>query len=410
MPKVPTGLASLQSIQTITSPLANIFPARVKLSILDDKTNPELFNNFGEWSSIGCVFFEKLNYPAPDSEIFTNNFSYPLFPNQSIVPLENEIVYIIALPNANIQSNVNDINYYYFQPINIWNSSHHNAIPDPINGSSLPESQRQDYQQTEVGVVRRVTDNSTEINLGSTFQEKLSIKNIQPYEGDIIHQGRWGQSIRFGSTVKNAKIPNTWSNSGENGDPITIIRNGQYNDNTDPWIPQIEDINKDVSSIYITSTQKLPIDVASKNYKSYSSSPDSPNQYSKNQIVLTSGRLLFNSKEDSILLSSEKTINLNSKESVNIDSPKTVIASKEVLLGDKNASESVILGDKFLDDLSSLLTTLVSLGNALTTPIGTGVPGVVNPAIPAPASQITVKANRMLNKIQQYKSKVSKTK
>ena len=120
--------------------------------------------------------------------------------------------------------------------------------------------------------------------------------------------------------------------------------------------------------------------------------------------------MFFNTKKDSILLSSFKTINLNSQDSVNIDSPKTIIASQEVLLGDKNASESVILGDKFLGDLSKLLNSLVSLCNALSTPIGTPQPFVPNVAIPAPAAQTLVKAQSMLNKIEQYKSKVSKSK
>ena len=405
MPKVPTGLTSLNTIQSSTPTLANIFPARVKLSILDNKTHPELFNNFGEWSSIGCLFFDRINNPNPNPKVDSNSFARPLFPNQSSIPVNNEIVYIISLPNDNIQSNVNDIAYYYFQPINIWNSTHHNAIPDPINNKSLPESQQQDYQQTEIGVVRRVTDNSTEIDLGETFKEKLDIKNLQPFEGDVIHQGRWGQSLRFGSTVDNAKISNTWSKDGNNGDPITIIRNGQHNDGNDPWVPQVEDINKDDSSIYITSTQKIPIEVASDNYKSYNNAPTHPNQYSGNQIILNSGRLLFNSKEDSILLTSKKSINLNSIDSVNIDSPKTVVASKEVLLGDKNAKESVILGDKFLTDLSGLLSNMVVLCNSISTGVGTLVPTVI-----LPATQTAVKAQHMLGKINQYKSKITKTK
>ena len=405
MPKVPTGLTSLNTIQSANPTLANIFPARVKLSILDNKTHPELFNNFGEWSSIGCLFFDRINNPNPNPKVDSNSFARPLFPNQSSIPVNNEIVYIISLPNDNIQSNVNDIAYYYFQPINIWNSTHHNAIPDPINNKSLPESQQQDYQQTEIGVVRRVTDNSTEIDLGETFKEKLDIKNLQPFEGDVIHQGRWGQSLRFGSTVNNAKISNTWSKDGNNGDPITIIRNGQHNDGNDPWVPQVEDINKDDSSIYITSTQKLPIEVASDSYKSYNDAPIYPSQYNGNQIILNSGRLLFNSKEDSILLTSKKSINLNSIDSVNIDSPKTVVASKEVLLGDKNAKESVILGDKFLTDLSGLLSNMVVLCNSISTGVGTLVPTVI-----LPATQTAVKAQHMLGKINQYKSKITKTK
>ncbi len=408
MPKTPTGLNSLSPTQSPKFPLGGVFSARVRYALTDD-TKSSLFNEFGEWAAIGCIFFDKINNPNPNPEYTSNSFARPLFPNNSNIPLKNEIVYVIGMPNNNVQSDVNDISYYYFQSVNIWGSTHHNAIPDPVNGESIPESQQQDYIQTEAGSVRRVADGGTEIDLGENFQEKLSIRNLQPFDGDLIYQGRWGQSFRFGSTI-NSTLPNPWSNSGEDGDPITIIKNGQHEEESDPWIPQVEDINTDKSSIYLTSTQQIPINVASKSYKSYSSPPESTNAFVGEQIILNSGRLLFNSKSDSILLSSATSINLNSINSINLDSPKTVIQSPDILLGDKNATEPVILGNKFLGDLSSLLTSLISLCSALGTPIGTPIPFVPNASIPAPATQTLVKAQNMLNKIQQNKSKVSKSK
>tara|TARA_R110001592_G_scaffold24507_3_gene94364 strand:- start:1479 stop:2711 length:1233 start_codon:yes stop_codon:yes gene_type:complete len=410
MVKPITGLGSLGGPSNSSPGQSNVFSRRVTYAMLDDTTQPKAFKKFGEWSSIGCIFFDSINQPNPSPQFSTDNFARPLFPNQSTIPLENEIVYIMALPNSDIQSNVNDLSYYYFQPINIWNSVHHNAIPDPINGSSIPESQTQDYEQTEGGSVRRVTDGGTEIDLGDTFQERLSIRNLLPYEGDNIFQGRWGNTIRMGSTVTEAIIPNPWSNAGESGDPITIIKNGQHEEDTDPWVPQVEDINTDLSNIYLTSTQAIPIEVASKSYNSYFSPPTAPSKFTDNQIILSSGRLLFNSKNDSILLSAFKTINLNSIDSINLDSPTTVIKSDTILLGDKNARESVILGDKFLNDFQSLMSTLMTLTNALSTPIGMGPPGVINPTIPVPAVQVNSAASKMLNNIQTYKSQVSKSK
>jgi hypothetical protein len=392
------------------NPAENIFPGRVRYCILDDKTYPSVFKNFGEWSSIGGIFFSKINAPNPTKDFTTDNFAKPLFPNNKTFPLVNEVVYIIALPNSSIQSNVGSLDYYYFQPINIWNSNHHNAIPDPINNTSLPPSQQQDYQQTEGGTVRRVTDGGTEIDLGKTFKEKINIKSIQPFEGDIIYEGRWGQSFRFGSTVNNSAIPNPWSRTGENGSPILILRNGQYNDEKDPWIPQVEDINKDISSIYATSTQNIPIQVSSKNFNSYKSAPTSPDKFAGEQIILNSGRLLFNTKTDSILFSSKKTINLNSVESINIDSPTFVANSKNIFLGDKNATEPVILGNTFLNDLKQLLTQLITLSTALQSPIGTPGPSAPNLTIAGPAQSMVVNAQNMLNRINNYKSKVSKTK
>lgn len=387
-----------------------IFAARVREIILDDKTNEKEFKDNGEWASIGTIFFTLLPAPNTDADPFTSTKAKPLFPHQKNYPLLNEIVYIISLPTPKIGKNVDSKSFYYFQSINIWGSNHHNAIPDPILGQSLPESQKQDYLQTEAGAVRRVTDEGTEIDLGKTFKEKLNIKTLQPYEGDIIYEGRWGQSLRLGSTIKNAKISSSWSSTGEDGDPITILRNSQYEDDKDSWIPQVEDINKEGSSIYMTSTQTIPIIASSKSYKSYLNPPTTTDKFAGEQIILNSGRLVFNTKTDSILLSSKKTINLNSIESINLDSSKTYIQSKEVYLGDRGAIEPLILGDRFLTDLSQLLTHLASLGKALQSPLGTPTPYYLNLPIPVSAVAVSETSNNMLKKIESYKSKVSKTK
>lgn len=410
MARLVAGLGSLRPSPTPQPSLANIFAARVDAIILDDKTYPEEFKDFGEWSSIGNIFFTSILTPNPNPKFTTNNLAKPLFPNNKIYPLINEIVYILALPNNTIQENLGGISYYYFQPISIWGSNHHNAIPDPIFGESIPQSQQRDYEQIEGGLVRRVTDGGTEIDLGETFKERLDIKPLQPYEGDIIYEGRWGQSIRFGSTVKGANILNPWSRTGENGDPITILRNAQYSENNDPWVPQVEDTNKEGSSIYMTSTQAIPIEISSKSYKSYSTPPTSPDKFAGEQVIINSGRLLFNSKTDSILFSSKDTINLNSVNSINIDTPKTVIQSNEIYLGDKNATEPVILGDKFLNDIGKLCDALIQLCSPASLPITVVSPGVPNPQIAAYATQVSIQAQTIKNSISSYKSKVSKTK
>jgi hypothetical protein len=407
MAKAVTGKSSKGSSSSSSNSM-QIMPVRVTGIILDDTSNPEVFEKNGNWSSIGTIFYKRIKTPSSTEDPTQQTTAKPLFPNAKIYPLINEIVYVVSLPTAGNESSPNSEQLYYFQPINIWTSNHHNAIPSPFE-NTLPDSQKRDYEQTEAGAVRRVTDGGTEINLGSTFTEKLDIKSILPYEGDVIYEGRWGQSFRYGSTVNNANIPNPWSNTGNNGDPIIILKNGQHDDGQDPWVPQVEDINKDKTSIYLTSTQQIPIETASNNYKSYRNPPIEPKQFDKEQIILNSGRLLFNSKTDSILLNSSKTINLQSLEDINLESPKTVIQSEEILLGNKFASESVILGDKFLNDMSRLLTQIIALSTALQTPIGTPAPFTPNVAIPPAAVQCQLQANQMLNSIQSYKSKITKT-
>ena len=388
-----------------------IYPARVRKAMLEGETQPQAFDRLGEYQSLGGVFFSSLNNPNPSPSFTSDKFALPLFPNISNIPLENEIIYVINLPSSNIGANVNSVTSYYFQPINIWNSVHHNAIPDPIFPSEN-NSQTSDYQKIDGGLVRQVTDGGTEINLGNTFKEKIDTRKLQPFEGDIIYEGRWGQSFRFGSTISGSIIPNPWSSTGESGDPIMILKNGQHEEDTLPWIPQIEDINTDASSIYLTSTQLIPIETASTSYLSYFSPPTATDEYNGEQIILNSGRLLFNSKSDSILLSSFNTINLNSINSVNIDSNALLVKAKSIALGDKNASEPIILGNKFLKDFKELCKHINSLA-AVFQKNTFGGPGNISAPIlgtAIPAIQLGVASAQMVSKINQYKSKTTTVK
>lgn len=314
-----------------------IFSSRVKDIILDEN-HPE-FANYGEWASIGVILIEDINQP---SSLKPTIAVFPLFPNIKHYPLLNEIVTVLALPSNGLEANTTDIRLYYLPPTNIWGSQHHNAIP---GNSELAPSQQKDYQQTSAGSVRRVTDGGTEINLGNTFIEQLNINPLQPFEGDHIIEGRFGQSLRFGSS--------------EGKDPITKIRNGQGEETTEGWTTIKENINEDKASIYLTSTQQVNLEPNIFNYNSYTTAPENVKDYSSNQVLINSGRLVLNADQDSILMSSARSINLNSQDSVNIDSTnKVVVNSPEVLLGSKNATEPILLGDKTVDLLRDVLTSL----------------------------------------------------
>lgn len=271
MANAPYGLSSL--VQTFAPSLANVpgsspfTPVRVIDIILDDK-NPN-FKDQGAWDSIGTIQFRPVYLPSNENNKNNFLFAKPFFSNIKHYPLKNEIVFILFLPNQNTE-NTYDGAYYYIDTVNIWSSIHHNALPDVTNPENYSEEQKRDYLSTSAGASRRVTDSSTDIKLGNTFKEKANIHSLLPYEGDTIIEGRWGQSLRFGSTVNDSNIKNIWSSAGDNGDPITVIRNKQSSKvPKEGWIPVLEDINNDGSSIYIGSTQIIPIVVASTNQKSF---------------------------------------------------------------------------------------------------------------------------------------------
>ena len=376
----------------------NLSFGRVK-SILLDENHPR-FNELGGWNALGTIEYETVATPNSSTQLLP--VAKPLDPTFRSFPLINEIVYILALPNTDIGEFSTTKIQYYISTVGLWNHPHHNAFPQ--NSNILPPSQQKDYVQTQLGSVRRVTDQSTEIFLGATFVERGNIHPLLPFEGDKIIEGRWGNSMRLGSTVKNA--PNTWSSTGTNGDPITIIRNGQGNQTEEGWIPTVEDINNDDTSIYFTSTQKIPLEASSTSYSSYSSNPPTkPNEYSGKQLILNSGRLVFNSTEDHVLLSSKKTVNINAISGFSIDSPQSVIQSNSVLLGGVNATEPVLKGDTTINILVDLVNQLQALTVALQTVTPTG-----GPAVAAAATQLVPKLASIATQLQTTtKSQVSKT-
>ena len=405
MAKIPIGISSLTPKSSNATSTQMIKPVRVKMISLNSDSYPVTWEKYGGYAGLGGILFEELTNPGTQ-QIESLSYAKPLFSNLKMFPVVNEIVYIISLPNADALKNPSSgKQLYYFQSINIWNSVHHNALPNTLANEP---TNAQNYASTEAGVEIQSDIEDNDINLGLTFKER-DIKNLQPFEGDVLLEGRWGNTIRFGSTV-NESIPlNPWSDNGINGEPILIIKNGQTIEDNDSWIPQVENINTDKSSIYLTSNQQIPIEGSSINYKSYVKAPITPNEYTGEQILLNSGRLFFNAKSDSILLSAQNSINLNTLDTVNIDAKnKFVVDTREIYLGSKDATEPIILGDKFLKDFQKLLTDIISLTSALTT-CGTPIPFVPNVAVAQTATKVGLQSQNMLASLQFYKSKTSKT-
>ncbi len=259
----PTGVA-LTSVRVI--------------DIILDESHPR-WKELGGWDSLGTIFYTGVTETTSVTKPDKNNAARPLYPNIKQYPLKNEIVIILKGANKDIYGLNKDHDTYYLPTggINIWSHQHHNALPTKasLEGES-GQSTVQDYQASENGMTRQVTDGSSEIDLGNYFKEQLNVKPLLPYEGDYIIEGRYGNSIRFGASVKDDVIPennkNDWSQGDEEiGTPITIIRNGQSKELDDKgWVPTIEDINRDDSSIYMTSNQKISsLIVASTNFQSY---------------------------------------------------------------------------------------------------------------------------------------------
>ena len=353
---------------------------RVVDIILDD-THPK-FEQYGEYASLGSIFYKSPQTPQSDPSVATQGTrAYPYFPNIKHYPLIGEIIPIIFMPSPNIGNNTMDTIPYYLPPSNIWNSPHQNAYP-PF--TPKPDSQQKSIQQVEEGSPSVVSPTPINLSLGETFVERDNIRPLQPFEGDVILEGRWGNTLRLGSTVTSK--PNNWSSSPKCGDPIIILRNGQNSDNpTEPWVPEVEDINTEGSSVYLTSTQAIPIltpfaeEVHSSGKSSYHKFfPTPPSKFIGPQAIISGDRVLINAKTDHVILDAGLTLSFNAQKGFNFDTPKNFVikTGTTIRLGKEFAPHPLVKGDVMVDlleDLIKEMTNFVSLFQSVPTP---GLEGV----------------------------------
>jgi hypothetical protein len=373
-----------------------------ELNLLNDKmlaarvvdislnSDSQLFSVSGEWNGIGTIQYQLVSTPTSpqtSNQSLSSNLAKPLFPQLKNYPLVNELVVLLKLPTTGDSQATGTYEYYYLNSIGIWNHPEQNGIPDIYSSNTTTSpSQNKSNASIELGNTQQPSSQPFELDLngrsGGSFIENGNIRPVLSFAGDNIFEGRFSNSLRLGSTSPSSgSVQNNWSATGLSGSPITILRNGQPTSTPPPgWLPITEDINIDLSSIYLTSTQQIPINIAvaesttgggsSVPFSSIiSNTPQSPQSYNSQQAIINSGRLLFNSNIDSILMSSQKSIVLESIEdlgirsqdgNLNLLSPQGIVS-----LGKQNANESLVLGNSFMTQFSNLLDNLSILLTAL---------------------------------------------
>ena len=252
-----------------------MLPVRVTdISLRDSTDGKSTFQLSNEWQGLGAIKFEPLNNSNRPKKYPQGNIAYPLDINFKKLPLIGEVVFVIPGPSVRriLDNSTDAIDFYYINAVSVWNSNHLNLLPSPTSISGTTNTSNN--TNVSQGISNSGDNQVEEPKPGETFIEKNNIRNLWPVEGDIILEGRWGNSLRFSSTAKapsGSVYKNPWSDIGNNGDPITILRNGQSQVDLpiDNWKPIYEDVSTDDSSIYMTSKQRIEFELASTNFATF---------------------------------------------------------------------------------------------------------------------------------------------
>jgi hypothetical protein len=337
---------NLGGLVAATSKIPSVPKAKPQIGkvygIVLDETTPskELFDKSGGWSGIGTIFYldydQSKNIPSTNVDLNTCKIAKPFHASNQNYPLIGELVHLMDAPSPSSQVNNTSNQKYYLGTINVWNNNQQNSLTDD--------------------------------SLGKTFTEKNDIRNLRSFSGDRIYQGRKGNGIRFGSTVKQRSNINEWSSVGEDGDPITILVNGYVTTDSGSLTPNIEEINKEKSSIYLTTTQKLPLQPGASIVNPRVNTVK-PSDYISSQFIANSDRITLNAKKDEVLLFAKGNIELNSDNIININAGIAHINSPSIALGTKSdgsyPTEPVLLGGKTYELFLEICSTLTNLAGFL---------------------------------------------
>lgn len=273
------------------------------------------------------------------------------------IPLIGEQVIIFEAPSTEKSSaKLKTKRYFYFTPYN---------TVDDVSSHNIPHIYKRDKTTGPNGTAPAPDIIADRKELGYTISKKIKgTKMLQPFEGDDIWEGRFGQSIRFSQTYGSVNNPGTgiyqldgskYYPGKSKFDPIVIMKvkfpkpgNGF----------DIEDVGKDQASLYLTTSQKLLkfIPGFNKNclVKKIATWPGA-------QALMNADRVVLNAQKDNAFLIANKTA--------------VVTGKKVVLQSDKH---KVDLDDlmKWLKTFNKQFKQLCTAEQPLTTAMGPTGPSV----------------------------------
>jgi hypothetical protein len=350
-----------------------ITPAEV-LEVIYEDTNPNLV--------YGLKVKEFGPSPSGDVSSVSTITAKPLNTSYIRVPLVGEVVLILKAPSSYASAMRNTTDTYYIDIVSLQSSIHHNGLPTSVDKSvtlSKASGNATTYNEAASGNTQKPSQPKIDPN----FTENPAVKPLQPYIGDVLLSGRYGNSLRFSTTPKSGKftVKQKWS-KGDPAAPITIFRNskqvgggGKINNFV------TEDFKKDDNVIVMASGQLIEFENSSKvltsNAKYGLNSWQSENWGKTPQTLITSGRIIFNSTQKEIMAFAKNGIGLSSETAITIDAKNMVsVNAKKMELG-TDSQEPLILGKKWKKWMEDLIDAIGDLTDI--SPVGPCKPTKVDP-------------------------------
>ena len=388
----------MSEIKSYLATVDKVFPVDVEFNkneTGEDADFVSVYNKNKDFSDKDARMYGAITFIYPD--MTTEYYAYPFDKNNFTMPIRGETVVVLEIDKSNV----------FWLPYSV--TPYSNYRRDYVTYTQLkPTDNTKPQSSTEGGKNLRETKDSggatnttNTDNSKSDYKVNEKIKFLKPKQGDTIISGRVGNTIRFSEFHL--------TEDGKTSSPGIFIRNKQNPELDSKKIGELieEDINKDGTSIYITSNKvKVPfkeeVKKEKKGFKDYPNSKD----LSGDQLFVNSDRIILSAKAKEFIIfgkgntgvitdgqysvDAEKDIYLHTNKSVTIHSA----GSNQIFLNSENGKiylgknkgegaagadvQKMVLGGELVKLMGELIDEITK--QIYATPVGPTSPGPTNVA------------------------------
>lgn len=362
----------------------------------------EEIENASDYFEKDGLYYGAIRYRTPEQAETKDEdlkVAFPLDRYNFTLPVRGEIVFIDVINGKP-----------FYKAIGFQNSVGFNTNLDVLlntiktiesNSNTAGLASFKEVQATGIANSNEPNVTQTTVNkgfAGKYYKRNVRLHQLKPNEGDTLLQGKAGNSIRFSGYIHSDRTDGKQY-------PAILIRNGENAEsqtNNKVFDTTIEDVNKDGTSIQITSGEYISLfkETVAVDKEAVGKYPSS-DELKGDQIVVNSGRVIISSKTAETFLFSKKNISIFTDDIVSIDAEKglnfivqngpiqiAASGNNNIIIGVENgkifagkdaAEEPMLLGNVMVDLMSRLIDAINQM--KIATPSGPSAPGPIDKAV-----------------------------
>jgi hypothetical protein len=319
----------MTEVKSFLAIVNNVYPTNSKLLKKDKEDTVATFNDNENFSEEDTRLYGAITYEF-ENTFEVEDYAYPFDKNNFTFPIKGETVVILKMFNQTFWLPYTNTPYSnYRRDLITYQATR------PVDTSGKDKSGGSYTEQTKTG--GKTTNSDKKENIGYNINEK--IKFINPKQGDTIISGRVGNTIRFSELHL--------TEDGKTSSPSIFIRNKQNSELDSKPIGTLvdEDINKDGTSIYITSNKvKVPFkENITKTKIGFKEYPNSE-KLTGNQLFVNSDRVILSAKASEFIIFGKGNTGVITDGNYSIDADKDVyVNSNKNITIHSNGSNQIFL-------------------------------------------------------------------